>query len=251
MVTVKFAGRFANCVFQYWAAAAFARKNDLDLATPWPLHRWVRFIHEDYETERQSIGHVYSQNIEINDDNFEDYYTRHISAVPRANYTFSGYFQRVDLLDQAFVQTFFDWKKVDAIGDDDICMHVRLCDHGAGRLYLDPQWYAEILEKQKFKRLTICTDDPFAHGFFDLYKKWNPVIRFSPNAMDDFDTLRAHRTIIIGPSSFAVLAALTGHATCVFQWKRDQELPHIKYQIPSTPERLVFPVDGKYWRETR
>ena len=67
--------------------------------------------------------------------------------------------------------------------------------------------------------------------------------------MDDFNWLRSHKTIVIGPSSFAWWAAFMGNATKVFQWKRDQELPYIQYQLKSTPDRLVIPVDGKFLRE--
>lgn len=247
MVTVKFSGRFANCIFQYWAAAIFAIKHDFILNTDWPMDNWVKWNHKGYEKIKLSIGQLHTSTVDITDDNFEDWITRRAVDVPRADYRFSGYFQRMDLL-LPYVQQlnqWFDWSALKVNGDD-LCMHVRLTDHGGnGRLYIDPQWYTSILERENFKNLTILTDDPNATGHFDVYRKWNPKIQFSPNAMDDFNTLRSHRKIIIGPSSFAVLAAITGVSTKIYQWSRDQELPHIKYRIP-----WAEPVDGKFWRET-
>ncbi len=249
MITVKYSGRFANCVFQYWAAALFALKNDLNRDAVWPMGDWVG-LNGAWFAPQQIQDYGASET--ITDDNFEEWLARPKEEVPqKMNYHFTGYFQRMDLLNEHvdLLRNLFSWRKVEPLDDDSICMHVRLADHGAGRLYLDPQWYVSILEQETFKNLVICTDDPNATGHFDAYRKWHPRIHFSPNAMKDFDLIRSHRKIIIGPSSYAVLAALTGHATLIYQWKRDQELSHIKYQIESVPGRMVVPVDGKFYSE--
>lgn len=251
MVKIKWSGRFANCIFQAWAASLFGLRNGLDLGTPWPMNDWVKFDVAAYEREKKSIGFLSTGTQIINDDNIGEWLLR--TDVPSLEYLFQGYFQRMDLLHPfiPFLREVFVWDKVEPLPEDHICCHTRLGDHGgAGRLYLDPSWYSSILERENFKKLTVYTDDPNAEGFMDCFKKWNPTIKFSPNAMDDFNGIRAHQKIVIGPSSFAVIAALTGHAKKIYQWERDQELPHIKYQLAGLiPGVDVVPVAGKFWRE--
>lgn len=251
-VLVNFSGRFANCLFQYCSARIFAEEQGHAFLCRWPLNDWLEATMEHCLPTTYASGQI--PTIEINDGNFLEEIAMRYPRTGEAVYSLNGYFQLASIykpFETSGVRLWFDWKSKAPIDDSQICMHVRLTDHGRGRLYLDPQWYAGILERETFKKLVIVTDDPFASGYFDAFKKWNPRIVYSPNAMDDFNLIRAHTKIIIGPSSFAWWAAYTGNAKTIYQWKRDQELPHIQYQLQSTPDRVVIPVDGKFYWEAK
>jgi len=254
MVTFQPRGRFGNVLFQYVSARLFADRFDLCMASEWPMPDWLWRKGAEFCVERGL--EVHGNVTVINDQNFLEWMV--MDAVAPRHFHFDGYFQYGPLIERArdVVLNMFDWKPVDPIGPDSICLYCRLTDHGHGRLHLSPQWYVDVLEREPgVKNVTVVTDDRFAgNDYFGALRKWRPKIVSSPNALDDFNLIRAHEKIAIGPSSFGWWAAFTGRAKRIYQWKRDQELPYIQYQMGSIIrgslyEREVIPVDGKFLRE--
>lgn len=186
----------------------------------------------------------------VNDSNFEEIMSRR--DIPMAHYVFDGYMQYMKTLEPYayLLRNRFSWKRVDPIEGDCVCLHHRGTDHGGGSLIVDPGWFSSILEQERFSHLNIITDDKFASGMFDAFRKWNPEIRCSPNALDDFNWMRQHRRVIIPNSTFSLIAALTGYASMdggvVYQFKRCQSIPYIQHELSFARQ-----VDGKYWMETR
>lgn|SRR3990167_710087 len=252
MVIVNFSGRFGNCVIQYWAAAAFAYRFSLPLNTPWPLRDWVTRSAPSikWDEENRVVQKLSShETIEINDGNFVEYMNKHPSEIRECNYHLRGYFQYMGTLEPyiGLLREMFDWKEVEPIGEDSICMHHRGTDHGNGALIVDPSWFVGILEQQSFKHLHIITDDRFATSMFDSFKKWNPEIRCSANAMDDFNWLRQHKKVIIPNSTFSLIAALTGYSGrlgTIFQFARGQCIPYIQQGLT-----FAHQVDGRFYKE--
>lgn len=241
-VAIRWSGRLGNNLFQYAMARLFAEKRNFKLITPWCR---PEFLELRWPCVSGALEFTTFPEIEINDTNCEDYMQR--EWVDGGSYLFTAYSQYAYLLEphRERICSWFKLPEVEEIGDDAICIHVRLTDHGKhGSLILDPQWYAGILEKEVFKELHIITEDRFATGMFDAYRRWNPEIRSSPNCMDDFNWMRQHTKVILPNSSFSWWSAFTGHAKTVFQFSRGQSIPYIKHALSWAKQ-----VDGKYYHE--
>lgn len=240
-VKITYAGRFGNCLIEYWAARLFAERHCMNMLTPWnrPEHLQVKPT-ITYDGE----GHW--PEIIVTDHNFEEIMGMRAAV---GLYHFKSYSQVIYLL-EPYLDQIKSWMvlpRADPIDDDHIAMHVRLTDHGGGSLILSPQWYVDILEKESFKHLTIFTEDPCSYSMFEKYQKWNPTIVSSPNCMDDWHTMRRFQKIIIPNSSFSLTAVMMSeNAKTIYQWARDQEpIPYIKHKLSR-----AIRVTGKYWRES-
>lgn len=210
MVDVKFDGRFGNNLFQYTYARLFAIKNNLALISNLPPN--------DIISTAEYIGGEFHTTPIINIK--EDYNDINWSFINDSNikgcYYFEGFFQRYSFYenDLELIKTFFNYEHVDVDNYDDVVIHLRLTDYkivNGGYVTLPQEYYFNLLEKLKFKKLYIVTDDPNDSYITPFINKYDCEI-ISQSAKHDFYFMMRFNTIIAANSTFSWWAAFLSKA---------------------------------------
>lgn len=102
------------------------------------------------------------------------------------------------------------------------------------------EWYENIINKIKFNKMYICTDvkdDPYLKYF----NKYNPVI-LSRGVMEDFNTIRSARKLIISISTMSWWAAFLSNAQEIYMPKPD----YGAWQFPKTGANLEVEDEDRF-----
>lgn len=213
-VTIQYAGRLGNHVFQYVCARLFAKDNGLELLT----HLDGQGI---FKTTPHETGTRCDDPVVMVDGGCpwrSDVFSRRF---PLAHYVFSWYFQkeRFYLPRRDEIVKFLSpvCPVPEALNTKDIVAHFRLGDY----LPVDaihPDWYLDILKNEKFDRLHIVAEENHER-YFSYFKKFDPIIHIKSPA-EDWNYLLNFDRFICSSSTFAWWAAFLGKASKVYTHQR-------------------------------
>lgn len=238
-VHVLYKGRFGNNLFQYVCARLFARKNGLQLATPFPCQDLIRMAPPDPGdwVERSDF------NVRLDD-------THDILGKqwPRDRYILDGYFQNSEWCHAARteIEGFAFPEPAVKMNRKDIVISLRLGeDYKHFGWVIHPSWYLEILSAETFDRLHIVVDEPDPE-YLAHFSRFDPVV-VSSGPADDWSRLRSFDRIVCSNSTFAWWAAFFSGAGRVYTFKRWVGRPEVKLgRFPNGVE-----VDGRFMQEAK
>lgn len=260
-VSIRYAGRLGNNIFQYSIARLFAEKNDLVLETPWPWPDWVQAT--PCASGARELGAYGPQpSLYFNDEVYPNFKMKY----PPGNYVFTdGYFQDVQYYEphRDQIRDFFrfplasfskdkislDYRRMVRWSElpqntEDLGIHHRLTDNGtiSRGCIIDRSWFEKILdmEARKHRRVVVFTEDPHAHGQFDVFKSYNAIIK-SQTVPADFIEMMTYENFVMGTSTFSWWTCFLGHAKNVIQFPRMIDLPAVKLQLSWARQ-----VEGRY-----
>lgn len=253
-VSIRYAGRLGNNIFQYAFARMFAEDHDLLLETPWPWLHWIQTT--PCTSGAQEVGKKCQSDILFDDENPPDGKPIYNGTT---NYVFDGYFQNADryrahrdrirnyfrfplmsFRPDGHIQLQYHWAGEMRLAilpnDEDLGIHVRLTDGatlGNENHIVHPDWYDEILSKEakNYRRIVVITDDIFARDMFKVFEKYKATVK-SQTVPEDFMELMTFKHIIQAPSTFSWMASFLGHAEKIWQHSPFVTLPNVKLTLP-------------------
>jgi len=220
MVTIKYNGRFGNCLFQYFLGRIIAEEKGLQL-----LPYDGQYSHL-IGTELVK-GNCYTPNYLLTDNSFN--LNDILNDKTQMGYFLDGYFQKAEYF-LPYKERIKKWLKFKQgafiIPDiDDIAIHIRRSDFGwqqnAGMLPLS--FYTNILKDLNFNKLYIfggCSHNneqkDIDEQVIKYFEKYNPVyINYS--ATIDFQILMCFKRVIQSMSTFCWWATfLSDHANEIY-----------------------------------
>lgn len=210
-------GRIGNHLFQYVFARLLAEKNDFRLVTPWGYPQLL-------QATEQKNGRVFKKPVIHISDNpkeegyFKNYTLNRIFDTPlkKGKYILSGYFEDSRLYDknEALIKSFFVLDPFEK-NTEDIVINLRLgTDFHNMKAIIHPQWYLDILNKEKFNKLYIVgsrPDEPYLAHF----EKYDPII-VPTDPMKDFHFIRKFDKIVCANSTYSWWAAFLSEADTIY-----------------------------------
>jgi hypothetical protein len=221
-VSINYSGRFGNNITQYIFARIFSENNGLQLITNFN-HTNSPIGFTDHTT-----GSIISGNQLIINDYSENILD---AAWTPSNYLISGYFQKskyyINRRNQ--ILSFIKGDNI-SVNYDDIVMHVRLGDY---LFKIHPEWYLNILKKQKFNNLYIVMEEE-DQKYLSYFSQYNPIC-ISTNQYDDWNFIRTFDRILCSNSTFGWWAAFLSNASKIWifnRWTTTPDLYHLN-EIPN------------------
>lgn len=223
MITYDQGGGFGNRMFQYVFARLVSEKLKLALKTQ-PSKDVTDVIgitgqqeYRYYEKIKHTINDQFSYDNILKRD-FED-----------CGYHLTGYWQHSEyyLKNRDLIKSFFLYSSPVELDKKNIVAHIRLGDYkfyGKKGNALHPDYYLNILKKEKYDKLFIVTDEPEWKEYFDHFKGINYEIVSDTNNADrianstarDFYYMMKFDRVIIGNSSFSWWAAFLSNASKIY-----------------------------------
>jgi Glycosyl transferase family 11 len=210
-VRVNYSGRVGNNLFQYFAGRFFAQENGMRLNTRWVSHPIVPIL-EDCDEEARDGG---GQFIRIGDE-----HKLLNGRWGKANYEMAGNFQvgrwyyerRRKIIDLVALQP------VVPRDPDDLVVNIRLGDYVWYHAAIHASWYHRIIEKEKFKRIVLVTDEP-EHPYLRSFDRYRPTL-VSGTPAEHLRVLRNAKKLIMSNSTFCWWAAFLGEAEKLYIFSR-------------------------------
>lgn len=107
---------------------------------------------------------------------------------------------RYFIKDRDIIKTWLATNHSMQVDEDDVLINIRLGDFIPFGLVLDPIYYTYILERIKFKKLYLMTDDP-NHEYLNCIKKYNPIL-IPGYGIEHFRKAISFKRIIMSNSTF-------------------------------------------------
>ncbi len=230
-------GRLGNHLFQYFAGRFIAEENGMALNSPWvgqaviPVRQTPDINAHDGDGPFLRIGDEHGAL----DRKWE-----------KANYQTAGYFQvaRWFFARQRRILDLVELPEVQPTPQDMLIVNVRLGDYIPSNAAIHSSWYTGILEKEKFTRMMLVTDDP-ENPYLRVFDKYNPIV-FRGTKQQHFTLLRNARRLVMSNSTFCWWAAFLGRAEKLYIFKR--WLAHPGAQLEEFPGAEA--VDGNFLHES-
>lgn len=218
-VKVNYMGRVGNHLFQYIAGRLLAEESGISLSTAWngpwliPVNEIASSGSMDHNGPFQVIG----DESDVLD-----------KAWPKGNYCLSGYFQKARWYwgRREKILSISNLPPVEALPESSLVMNVRLGDYYYFNVVIHPSWYLKILEREKFDKLIIVTDE-IRPDYFEHFRKYSPqIVKTERNGnvfegiKHDWDLLRKARRMIASNSSFCWWALFFGAFEKVYTFER-------------------------------
>lgn len=208
-VSIQYAGRLGNQIFQYAAARLWSEERGLPLVTPPP---WDAIQHI-------KVDPVPGLTVEKVYDGPQNFYRERRGD--NIDYNHEALFQRSEYYcpHRDRIRSWFRLPPPSPLVGD-LVMHCRLTDYW-GHLrktgsVIAHAWYNDIIKTQTFKRLVIVTDDA-TDPYLKPFSKYSPVI-VSTRIHQDLLTLINAERFILSNGTFAWWAAFLGNAKQIWQF---------------------------------
>jgi hypothetical protein len=238
VIKVRYSGRTGNNLAQYAYARLLAERTGFAMINS-DLPEWSFIRNTTSPGGKEFICHT-NDEVHLNDicGKTPVYYKLEDGKayIVEGLYQYAEYF----IEHRDHIRKFFGIDYPIEINTRDIAIHVRLTDYktfGKGGSVLHQSYYTDILEKEKFDRLFIFSDEPEDHEYFKPFAKWKPVIVAGTYPYDDFISLMEFDRLIISNSTFAWWAAFLGRPSKVWtpkRWLRNcDNVVCTYYQIPN------------------
>jgi hypothetical protein len=250
--------RVGNVLFQYACARLFAESQGLKFLTPWSPPNGkdvVRIVGPDGAGEA-----VDGPLVRITDDQWvvgrhpgvpfrilgpdEDLLT---GAWPRARYVLEGFFQRSAwyLSRRAEIERFMIPEPKKDLNTRDIVVNLRIgADFRRINWTIHPQWYLDILARERFERLHIVADEK-DERYLAHFAAYDPIV-VSSGPKGDWEHLRSFDRIVSSNSSFAWWACFFSKASRIYTFKRWNSNPMV--HVGPFPENGIE-IDGPFLHE--
>ena len=220
MIQVNYSGRLGNHLFQYVFSRLVAEKFGYQLVSDLPQNPIIR-------SSPLPKGKIFNTSPVIIGEGLGPGY-HFPESLGEFTYIVDGYFQNIDYYREKreLIKGFFSYSCPTQINFDDIVIHVRLRDYkifGIGGSVIDPQYYVEALEREKFRKIYVVTDEPGDKEYFRFLQGYEYEF-FAGSATVSFYFLMSFDRIVIGNSSFSWWAAFLGNYSRIYTFK-----PWLKY----------------------
>jgi|GEM_PF-4430426 len=107
---------------------------------------------------------------------------------------------RYFIKDRDIIKTWLATNQAMSVDEEDVLINIRLGDFVPLGLVLDPSYYTHILERIKFRKLYLMTDDP-SHEYLNNIKKFNPIL-IPGYGVEHFRKAISFKRIIMSNSTF-------------------------------------------------
>jgi hypothetical protein len=261
MVTCDYGGGFGNRMFQYIFARLFADKLKLALKSHpgKDITDVIKLTGQPEYKEYEKIKHTINDHFTYDDILKRDH--------EDCGYHLIGYFQHAEyyLENRNLIRSYFIYNPPTELDKKNIVAHIRLGDYkvyGKNGNILHPDYYLNILKREKYDKLFIVTDEPEWKEYFDYFNginyeiisDTNNAVRLPNKTAQDFYYLMKFDRIIIGNSSFSWWAAFLSNASkiytplCWIRYMSDAKcnLHLIQNGIPVKAKYYNTPIISKY-----
>jgi hypothetical protein len=135
--------------------------------------------------------------------------------IARGRYLVDGYFEYCGFYNsrEALIKSFFNLEPVEK-NTRDLVMNVRLEDFANMGMIIEPGWYLDILEAERFDRLYITGVAP-GEKYLKPFMKYDPVI-IPPDPVNNFHFIRSFDKIISSNSTYCWWAAFLSEAKRIY-----------------------------------
>jgi hypothetical protein len=215
MIEVVYRGRLGNRLFQYCFGRIVAESLGYRLACP-PVPGFVG-------TGECVAGRCYSTPV----------VTYTADEVPDLNAVLADASPR-KIIVNAYLQQYYYYKSAKhrirrwlhippysgdfEVTRDDLLLNMRLGDDYDNHercWILHESFFYQVLLKERYRKLYICTDAP-RHESLRLYEKYCPTVVAHDDFMDDFRFIKAFKKIAISTSTFSWWAAFLSDAHTIY-----------------------------------
>lgn len=242
-ITIKYEGRLGNNLFQYTFARLYAQYNNIY------FDNIFHYQHILDVTEYKYCKHdllASNQPMLITDDNSYDIYNT-LTSIDH-NFICHGFFQdHIFYTNKPTISKFFKLKDNYLLSKnyDDIVIHLRLNDYPKN-IQIDPNWYINILEREKFNKLYIVIQQSDTNDlrdqYFEKFKQFNYEIVSNKHDVYDFYFIMSFNKMILSNSTFAWWAAFFSNADYVYTFK-----PWINHKnVNLAPAYNWIPCNGSF-----
>jgi hypothetical protein len=201
-------------MFQYSYARLLAEANGLELMVDSPCPKIM-------EPTKPPEGKVVSGAFEL-----VSFASLPLQKTTRAIHC-HGFFQDENVFNEYRDKVRGFWK-IDkpAVNTEDLVVHLRLTDYywanktGWNQCVISPQWYIDIIRKEKYRKLYIVVEPHVTNGKYLLnFRSLNPEI-VSKSPAEDFHFIRSFDRIVCSNSTFCWWAAYLSNASKVWTFKK-------------------------------
>jgi hypothetical protein len=212
MVTIQYAGRLGNNLFQYSAAHIFANKFNLTLNTNPPENNFglskLNGLINDGKT------------IIVDDDNFMELLSS--DKIDSAHYHFTGYFQLKDFIlgYHEEIKKLFNLKYRDGLIDEVFVIY-RIGDINGERQMLPIEYYEESLNNIKFNHGYISSDTPDHPNIKKLISKFNLTL-YNDTPINTIDFAKNFNKLVLSEGSFSWWIGFLSNAKKIYFNKRER-----------------------------
>jgi len=248
--------RIGNVLFQYACARLFAETHGLRLLTPFNPPNGSEIVrvlpNAGGEVVQEPTVHLTDSSWVLRENpqtqfrflRMED--SPFAGSWPRARYVMEGFFQRSSWYHErrAAIERFMAPEPIGAINTKDIVISLRIGqDWKALNWVIHPQWYLDILAKERFDALHIVTDT-LDEKYLAHFAGYSPRV-ISSGPKGDWEYLRSFDRIVCSNSSFAWWACFFSRASRIYTFKRWNADPIVRIErFPNGVE-----VDGQFLHE--
>lgn len=238
-VSVRYDGRFGNCMFEYATARIFAEDHDLSMEN---LFDGDGIVCVDPWHGGRTFGS--GDGVMVRNWDFE-----HGGVVDgNSRVLFFGHFQKASWYWERRdrILGFYHADPMDSasVNHDDVLVNLRVAqDYRDMRWIIHPRWYLDILRTLEFRRLHVVADeiDP---EYLSHFRRFDPIVS-APGPKASWDILRSFNRVVIPNSSFSWWAMFFGCASKIWTFRRWVDRPTI--DLSTFPGAI--PVDGPFLHE--
>jgi hypothetical protein len=210
MVSIIYAGRLGNNLFQYVAAYIFAKKFNLKITSNVVLSKF----------ELPTLnGEIYSSNtIDVNDDNFMSLLES--DTLEPAHYRFTGYYQNKDFIlkYQDDIKLMFKLRPTQ-MSNEDVFVAYRIGDINGIRQMLPIEYYQEALRNINAKNGYITSDTLDHPNVVQLANEFN--LKFYNNSdIETIDFAKNFNNLVLSEGSFSWWIGFLSNAENIYYNER-------------------------------
>lgn len=250
-ILIRWEHGFGNNLFQYAFSKVFAELHGYDvyyssvrnpeqskMLNPIQYGFLRENVHIKYDCEIDSVQGMFS-NILRPVDNISYGSYEQVFSSNKFHPNILMYFHTV-MLDYRIYFPFLDkfkiWFPIQQVTNyDDLVVHIRLGDffwpNGSIGQVIPQQIYLNAIEKIKFNKMYICTDDPSNKNYLSAFDKFSPEIvsseiRINPSTdtnenstVREFNFLRSFNKLLVGNGTFGWWAGALSQAKEIYIYK--------------------------------